>query len=106
LFLILLSSPLAFAQFPAPYCTVDGYGVEEITKIEFDGLEITNTNDTSFLVNHTAEVAEVVAGQTYTLTVQGNTYGDENDFYAFIDWNHNGFLDDAGEIYYIGRLDD
>ena len=106
LFLILLSSPLAFAQFPAPYCTVDGDGVEEITKIEFDELEITNTNDTSFLVNHTAEVAEVVAGQTYTLTVQGNTYGDENEFYAFIDWNHNGFLDDTGEIYYIGRLED
>lgn len=106
LFLVLLSSPLAFAQFPSPYCEVEGFAVEEITKIEFDGLEITNANDTDFLVDHTAEVAEVVAGQTYTLTVHGNTYGDENDIYAFIDWNHNGFLDDAGEIYYIGRLED
>ncbi|WP_158961473.1 MBG domain-containing protein [Myroides fluvii] len=106
LFLILLSGPLAFAQFPSPYCEVDGYSVEEITKIEMAGVEINNTNDSDFLVDFTTSVAEVAVGQAYTLTVQGNTYGDENDFYAFIDWNHNGFLDDAGEIYYIGRLDD
>ncbi|MDM1044209.1 T9SS type A sorting domain-containing protein [Myroides sp. 1354] len=106
LFLIFFISPFAFAQFPAPYCDVDGYSVEEITKIEFAGVEIENTDDSSFLLDYTTEIAEVVAGQSYTITVQGNTYGDENDFYAFIDWNHNGFLDDANEIYYIGRLED
>ena len=100
------SSPSAFAQFPAPYCDVEGADVEEITKIEFAGVEINNTNDVDFLVDFTTSVAEVTAGQTYTLTVQGNTYGEENQLYAFIDWNHNGFLDDAGELYVIGVLDD
>lgn len=106
LFFTLFISPFAFAQFPAPYCEVDGYAVEEITTIEFAGVEINNTNDVDFLVDFTTSVAEVTAGETYTLTVQGNTYEAENKLYAFIDWNHNGLLDDAGEIYYLGDLVD
>ncbi|WP_410878688.1 MBG domain-containing protein [Myroides sp. DW712] len=106
LFFTLFSSSFAFAQFPSPYCDVEGGDVEEITKIEFVGVEINNTNDVDLLVDFTANVAEVTAGQTYTLTVQGNTYGEENKLYAFIDWNQNGVLDDAGEVYVIGVLDD
>lgn len=101
----LFISPFAFAQFPVPYCEVDGYSVEEITTIEFAGVEINNTNDTDFLVDFTTSIAEVTAGETYTLTVQGNTSGNyENTIVAFIDWNHNGFLDDTGEVYVIGTL--
>lgn len=37
--------------------------------------------------------------------MEGNTYGDfNNNIVAFIDWNQNGILDDANEIYEVGTL--
>lgn len=95
---------VSFAQFPAPYCDVDSYGVEEITKVQFAGLTIVNSNDEDLLVNRIADIAYVIPGQSYTLEVEGNTYEDINEFIAFIDWNQNGVLDDEGEVYYLGEL--
>ncbi|MCX7549202.1 GEVED domain-containing protein, partial [Xanthomarina sp. F1114] len=46
-------------------------------------------------------------GETYTVSVEGDTKGPfDNDIVAFIDWNQNGVLDDAGEVYEIGTLFD
>lgn len=98
-----------FAQFPAPYCNVSGsYDVEEITKVEFgDDIVIENTNTSDVLLNYTSEVANVIAGEPYTITVKGNTAGDyNNEYLAFIDWNQYGVLDDFGEVYYIGSIFD
>lgn len=95
---------VSFAQFPAPYCDVDAYGVEEITKVQFAGLTIVNLNDDDLLVNRTADIAYVTPGQSYTIEVEGNTYYDVNELVAFIDWNQNGELDDEGEVYYLGEL--
>lgn len=52
-------------------------------------------------------VVDVEPGESYSLTLQGNTYGEyENEFVAFVDWNQNGVLDDDGEVYYIGMIYD
>lgn len=106
LYFLCFIGPVAFAQFPAPYCEVDGYDVEEITKVKFGTLEIVNTNDTALLVNRIADVATATIGQPYTITVEGNTYGMTNEFLVFIDWNQNGSFTDAGEVYYMGAIDD
>src|SRR5690606_5166194 len=109
-FLTLLISSTSYAQFPSPYCQINSnyWGVEEITSVVFgDDTIITNTNDTDILVNFTSTVADVEHGETYTITVEGYTGGDyDNEYVAFIDWNQNGILDDAGEVYYIGLIYD
>ncbi|OBX22227.1 hypothetical protein BAA08_09780 [Bizionia sp. APA-3] len=94
--------------FPNPYCEITDAGavsVEEITTVNFDGTSITNLDIESALVDETATVVNIAAGETYALQVTGNTYGPfDTDIVAFIDWNQNDILDDAGEIYEIGTL--
>jgi hypothetical protein len=47
----------------------------------------------------------VAQNGTYTIQVEGNIEGDFNtDIVAFIDWNQNDILDDAGEVFSIGTL--
>jgi len=95
-------------NFPDPYCEIgEYYDVEEITSVDFNGTSITNSDLGSVLLDFTATIAIVEPGQTYTLTVQGNTYGEyEDEYVAFIDWNQNNVLDDEGEVYYIGLIYD
>ncbi|GGG52762.1 GEVED domain-containing protein [Bizionia arctica] len=93
--------------FPSPYCAIDATGTstEEITMVDFGGTVITNTDDTSISINEISTIVDVSPDETYTLEVAGNTYGPfDTDIVAFIDWNHNDILDDAGEIYEIGTL--
>ncbi len=41
-------------------------------------------------------------GSSYDITLKGNTGGNYvNRFAVFIDWNQNGILNDAGEVYQI-----
>src|SRR5690554_6736153 len=98
--------PMAF---PDPYCEIADATdviVEEITVVEFAGTEITNDDDDNVLIDKTDVVVEITAGDTYTISVEGNTNGDfETNIVAFIDWNQNGILDDAGEIYELGTLE-
>lgn len=97
----------AFAQtFPGPYCNITEYeDVELITSINFAGATITNTNVTSPLLNFVSTIANVSAGQSYTIQVKGSSEGNfDNEYVAFADWNHNNVLDDAGETFYIGLL--
>lgn len=103
----LLTISIQAQTFPNPYCDIDdtGVGVEEITVVDFAGSSITNTDMSSVLVDQTAVLVDVEPNQTYTMEVQGNTYGNfDNDIVAFIDWNQNDILDDANEIYEIGTL--
>jgi hypothetical protein len=103
----LILSYNCFAQFPSPYCEIneDYWAVEEITTISFDGLPFTNTNTTSILVDHTNVFVEVERGESYTISLKGNTHGNyDNEFVVFVDWNQNGILDDTGEVYYIGMI--
>ncbi len=105
----LFVSAYGFAQFPSPYCAIndDWEDIEEITTINFNGLSYTNTNISSIHVDLTALVVDVEPGGSYSLTLQGNTYGEyENEFVVFVDWNQNGVLDDDGEVYYIDLIFD
>lgn len=106
-FLLALFGAGAYAQtFPSPYCNItDVIGVEEITSVSFAGASITNSDDETVLLNHISTVANVTQGQSYTIAVQGNSYGEfDNEYIAYVDWNQNGLLTDAGEYYYIGKL--
>lgn len=109
LLLALFSSAASQAQgFPAPYCAIadpDEVSVEEISAININGLTINNANAADPLVDFTGTAVPVVPGQSCTLQVFGNTYGNfDTSIAAFIDWNRNGILDDAGEIYEVGTL--
>ncbi|HAV02143.1 MAG TPA: hypothetical protein DCW95_02920, partial [Chryseobacterium sp.] len=58
-----------------------------------------NTEGHQDFINITGNVS---AGNTYTIKLQGNTSGNfKNNFVVFIDWNQNGILDDAGEVYQV-----
>ncbi len=98
--------PMAF---PDPYCEIADASevlVEEITVVEFAGTQITNDDEDTVLIDKTDVVVNITAGDTYTISVEGNTDGDfEDKIVAFIDWNQNGILDDAGEIYEVGILE-
>src|SRR5690554_3634186 len=103
-----LSVPGASGPFPSPYCDIVDSGsviVEEITKVDFAGTSIVNDNTTDVLIDKTDIIVDVTVGETYTLSVEGNTAGDfDTNIVAFIDWNQNEMLDDAGEIYELGTL--
>lgn len=99
----------AFSMNAQTYCTInpDFEGVEEITSVGFGSTTFTNTNSSSIYVDLTSTIASVSVEQSYNLTVKGNTNGPyENEFVAYIDWNHNGTLNDDGEVYYIGLIED
>lgn len=107
-FLTILVGFLAQAQvFPTPYCNppLTDVTVEEITTISIAGTNITNSDISSVLVDKTATIVALTEGDSYTVTVKGNTYGDfDNDIVAFVDWNHNDLLDDANEIFSLGTI--
>ena len=94
--------------FPSPYCDIadaDSVIVEEITKVDLAGTTITNDDTESVLINKTDTVIDITAGETYTISVEGNTYGNfDTNILAFIDWNQNNTLDDEGEVYELGTL--
>ncbi len=103
--LALLTFGAQAQSFPSPYCDIEDTDVEQITSVVFGGTTIINTNDTDILVDKTSTIIDVMPGQTYTITVEGNTYGNfENDITAFIDWNQNATLDDSGEVYAVGTI--
>lgn len=105
----LLFSLLAFTaqsqNFPAPYCALPETTIEIITSVKFGNKTILNIDDTKTLINKTDSIVTVVPGRTYTIEVEGDTQGDfDNNVVAFIDWNRNDILDDAGEIFEVGTI--
>jgi hypothetical protein len=103
--LVLLTFGAQAQSFPSPYCDIEDTSVEEITSIVFGETTISNTNNTDVLIDKTSTIIDVISGQTYTITVEGNTYGNfDNDITAFIDWNQNATLDDSGEVLAVGTI--
>src|SRR5512138_2744188 len=92
--LLLLFVLIANAQFPKPYCEESfPNGVLPITRVSLG--TINNASPVSPAgpahEDFTSVTATVVAGNTYTITVQGNTGGNLTDYYrAFFDWNNDG----------------
>jgi hypothetical protein len=88
-------------------------GVEPISLVEFAGIN----NPSSPAVGGSPGVenftgvapAQVNLGETYEITIEGNTNdyfedGYQNFVTVFFDWNHDGDLTDDGESYEIGYL--
>lgn len=101
----------------SPYCgplkfEIDFFGMvfdgtEAISSVNFAGID----NQTDPYAEETPheifldKVANVSKGNSYEIKLEGNTGGDyTSKFVVFIDWNQNGKLDDAGEIYDITDL--
>lgn len=91
------------------YCTITLLGdIEPITYVEFAGIENTTSPD----VNGTPsqeffldQMATVDRGETYTITLEGNTNGNfANSFTVFIDWNQDGEFDIETERYESGII--
>lgn len=84
--------------------------VEPITRVTFAGID----NETSATVNGTPDVEDftgiapgsVVPGLTYPIALEGNTNGEDFDNYfkVYIDFNHNGSLNDPGESFEIDSI--
>ncbi|MDO5509216.1 MAG: choice-of-anchor J domain-containing protein [Weeksellaceae bacterium] len=91
----------------APYCGPLVYYLttEPITLVDFAGINNATSAEGAESAGHmdfTDQVGHVVPGETYTITLQGYTGGNyANRFVIFIDWNQNGVLDDAGEVYEV-----
>ena len=80
--------------------------LQPITSVAFAGISKTYPNTVITFSNVTShkiftDVATVARGETYPITLKGNTGGAfVNRFLVFIDWNQNNILDDAGELYF------
>lgn len=91
-------------------CEVSFAGdTEPITRVQFAGINnvssasLNGSPDTEDFT-HIAP-AQVTAGNTYPITLQGNTGGFYTDhFKVYIDFNHNGILTDPGESFVIGTI--
>lgn len=95
-----------------PYCgpvvigTQTQGALQPITSVAFAGISKTYPNTVITFSNVTShkiftDVATVARGETYPITLKGNTGGAfVNRFLVFIDWNQNNILDDAGELYF------
>lgn len=91
-------------------CEVSFAGdTEPITRVQFAGINnvsaatLNGSPDTEDFT-HIAP-AQVTAGNTYPITLQGNTGGAWTDhFKVYIDFNHNGVLTDPGESFVIGTI--
>lgn len=91
--------PLVFADF------FGDDGDEPITLVNFAGINNTSSATTYIGNGHEyflTQTASVARGQSYDITLKGNTGGNyTNNFAVFIDWNQNGNLNDAGETYTV-----
>ncbi|MDR2236973.1 MAG: choice-of-anchor J domain-containing protein [Chryseobacterium sp.] len=80
-------------------------GDEPITQVTFAGINNTTSNTAYTGNSHELfleQTASVAQGQSYDITLKGNTGGNfASNFAVFIDWNQNGILDDAGEVYQV-----
>ncbi len=86
--------PLAFTSKTEPITLVNFAGINNVTPAA--------TSNTDAHQVFTDIAGNVVKGETYTIKLQGNTSGNyKNNFVVFIDWNQNGILDDAGEVYQV-----
>lgn len=98
------------STFPDPYCGPLAYtsGVEPITFVDVAGISNRTSEVLAGATAHedfTSIVGEMEEGETYTITLEGNTSGNfTNRFAVFIDWNQNGVLDDVGEVFEITNL--
>lgn len=92
----------------AEYCAVSvDYDIEPISLVSFGDIY----NETSAVVNATPTYedftdmsTDLEKGETYNLTVKGNTVGFEHDIRVFLDWNQDKVFDMETEYYTVSLL--
>ena len=87
---------------PVPYCNSNFTNVtyEFITNVDYAGIIQASAGNSGGPVDYTAQVANVTVGVANNLSVTIDP--DALDYvYAWIDWNQNGVLNDAGEAYTV-----
>ncbi|UWX62016.1 T9SS type A sorting domain-containing protein [Chryseobacterium oranimense] len=93
------------------YCTpVFQYGADSnmITHVSFGTINNTSTSQSANVQAYedfTSMSADIQAGNSYQISVKGPSSTFPSDVMVFIDFNKNGSFDDAGESFYIGRLE-
>jgi hypothetical protein len=103
-----LSGPISATTLDS-YCTPTFGNVEPITLVEI--ANVSNISDATLdgspaYEDFTNITVEVNQDESYDIALEGNTGGNfENFFTVFIDWNQNDLLDDEGEIYEIGSIE-
>jgi hypothetical protein len=105
---ILLSILTVKGQFPLPYCA-EAYSnlVEPITLVQLRGINNPSSELTSSLAheNFTGQQTALIIGNTYTVTLKGNTNGAFTDYFrVFIDWNNDNDFFDANESIDCGTI--
>ena len=98
---------ISFTSGDISYCApAPGYtNIEPTTNVTFAGID--NTTDatvggTPAYEQFLGQIAQVRRGGTYPISMNANTDGASfrHFFAVFMDWNHDGDFDDAGEQYF------
>lgn len=103
--IFVLCSFISTTSLTAQYCipTPTSHPVQEITFVEFAGITDSQMSTSESYVYNDQLVAHVIPGETYTLTLKGNTYGSTNHFTAFFDFNNDGSFEES-ETFNIGTI--
>lgn len=99
----------AYAQFPAPYCSVTFVsGAYPITLVSFAGISNASSPSVGGAVqseNYTSISTNVVPGSTYPIVVKGNTDGNWSYYVTvYFDWNRDNDFLDANELQNVGII--
>ncbi|RXM53060.1 MULTISPECIES: T9SS type A sorting domain-containing protein [unclassified Chryseobacterium] len=106
-----LSVILLCGLIKAQYCTPAfqyGAGSNMISNVAFGSINnpsSTNSSTTQEYEDFTSLSTDLVAGNTYPISIKGPSSTFPSDVMVYIDFNANGSFDDAGESFYIGRLE-
>ncbi len=106
-----LSAVVFYMMMNGQYCTpAFQYGADSnmITNVSFGAINNTSTSQSANVQvyeDFTSMSADIQAGNSYQISVKGPSSTFPSDVMVFIDFNKNGSFDDAGESFYIGRLE-
>jgi MAM domain. len=87
------------------YCTPKFNFSMPIDRVRLGTIDNTSDSEVAY-ENFSSIKSDVERGKSYPLQIDGQTY-DSTSIQAitvFVDWNQNGYLGDAGEIYNIGKI--
>lgn len=105
IFALILIPYIGHSQYCSPSFT---NAIEPITLVQIETINNTTTNTCGAgleLEDFTLQQTTLNEGDTYTISVEGNTCGSyTNYFTVFFDWNQDGDLTDAGESFNIGTI--
>lgn len=83
----------------------DGNMITKVTFNTIDNASPFTSGTTPSYEDFTTVSTEINRGSTYQIAVKGPSSSFPSDVMAFIDFNNNGIFDDAGESFYVGRLE-